>query len=228
MTETDGRRIYAIGDIHGCLDALTEMMGRVHADLAANPHDAPLVVFIGDYLDRGPDSRGVVDLLLTLEAGELPTVFLLGNHDAMLLDYLGDPAHRATHKYHWFDAALGGDKTVASYGVPGADPTKPEAVHAKVAAAVPPKHVDFINRAALHHEVGGYLFVHAGIRPYVPLQDQTREDLIWIRDPVLLDPGPHPHIVVHGHTVVPRVEHHGNRIAIDTGAVFSGVLSCIL
>ncbi|MEM9229585.1 MAG: metallophosphoesterase family protein [Pseudomonadota bacterium] len=228
MPNTAGHRVYAIGDIHGCLAEFAEVIARVRTDLENHPHPQPLLVLIGDYIDRGPDSRGVMDALITLEQAALPTVFLIGNHDAMLLDYLSDPVEWASQKYHWFHAALGGDKTVASYGVADADPYDPAAVQSAIRAAVPDTHREFLERATLYKVVGDYLFVHAGIRPGIPLEDQVRDDLIWIRDPFLLESGPHPHIIVHGHTVVPRVQHHHNRIAIDTGAVFGGTLSCLV
>ncbi len=228
MTATDGRRIYAIGDIHGCIDELDRVVGEVRNDLSTRPHADPLLVFLGDYTDRGPDSRGVIETLISLEAEPLPTVFLMGNHDERFLGYLDDPAAMTTSKYHWLQAAIGGGQTLASYGIYGADAAQPAAGHEAFRAAVPQAHVDFLRRLQLSRIVGNYLFVHAGIRPGVALADQEQADLIWIRDEFLHHTEPHEHIVVHGHTPVHRVENHGNRIAVDTGAVFGRHLSCVV
>ena len=228
MTTTDGRRLYAFGDVHGCLGALTHMIALAREDLVHTPHPRPVFVFVGDYVDRGPDSRGVLEALIGLEQADINTVFLLGNHDQMMLDYLTDPRAALTDKYHWLHSRLGGDTTLASYGVPDADPHDPDKTQAAFRAAVPQAHLDFLARAQLFFEAGSYAFVHAGIRPGVPLAMQSKQDLIWIRDPFLYETAPHDHIVVHGHTPVDQVEHHGNRIAIDTGAVFGGHLTCLV
>ncbi len=226
---TENRRIYAIGDIHGCLGALTNRWADIHADLAARPHPSPLVIFLGDYTDRGPSSRDVLDQLITYrDQPDIETIFLFGNHDKQFLDYLQDPLVWVTDRYHWFHTPLGGAVTLASYGVANASPEDPAATHAEFVKRVPQPHIDFLKAAQLTHQLGKYLFVHAGIRPGIPLAEQDPNDLIWIRSPFLEDPGDHGHIVVHGHTVVEKVEHHGNRIAIDTGAVFGGTLSCLV
>ena len=185
MTDlTEGRRIYAIGDIHGRLDLLTAMIARIRADLAARPHPHPLVVFLGDYIDRGPEVRGVVEALIALAADPLPTRFLLGNHDSYVRAYLDDPDWY-DRTYHWLHENMGGNATLASYGVPGASWGRPEATRAAFAAAFPAEHMAFIDACELMIPLGGYLFVHAGIRPGVPLEAQARDDLIWIREPFL-------------------------------------------
>ncbi len=228
MLNTAGRRIYAIGDIHGCIDDLTAMLTLIDLDLAADPTSHPLLIFVGDYTDRGPNSRAVIDALIQVQHGPIPAVFLLGNHDQMFLDYLVDPTAPATAKYHWLEAPLGGGATLASYGVPGADPMNPEATCKAFAAAVPSGHRAFLEQASLWFSLGSYAFVHAGIRPGVPLQQQAKQDLIWIRDPFLRHAKPHDSIVVHGHTPVREIEHHDNRINIDTGVVFGRRLSCLV
>jgi serine/threonine protein phosphatase 1 len=225
---TEGDRIYAVGDIHGRRDLLTALLARIRADLAARPHPRPRLVFLGDYVDRGPDSRGVIDTLIALRAdGDLPTDCLLGNHDAYVLAYLRDPDWRELTR-NWLNDNLGGSATLASYGVPDARLARPAAAHDAFAAAFPPAHLAFLEGCQLLLPIGGYLFVHAGIRPDVALDAQDREDLIWIREPFLTSRADFGRKVVHGHTIVPAVEHHPNRIAVDTGAVRSGVLSCLL
>lgn len=224
---TEGRRIYAIGDVHGLRTLLEAMLDRIRADLAARPHPNPQVIFLGDFCDRGPDTRGVYDRLLVEEAGELPTIFLLGNHDSYIPAYLRDPDWY-DRTYHWLNPAMGGNVTLASYGVRGATDENPRATRDAFAAALPPAHLAFIGRARTWHRIGGYVFAHAGIRPGVPMEKQSRDDLIWIRQGFLDTTRDFGFKVVHGHTIVPMVEHHPNRIAVDTGAFRTGVLSCLV
>jgi serine/threonine protein phosphatase 1 len=224
---TDGHRIYAVGDIHGRRDLLIAMIARIRADLAARPHPHPLLIFLGDYVDRGPDSRGVIDTLIGLEEGDLPTAFLLGNHDRYVQAYLDDPEWYDL-TFHWLADPLGGAQTLASYGVAGASPARPAASREPFAAAFPDSHRAFLDSAALWVRRGGYVFVHAGIRPGIPLEKQDPEDLIWIREPFLTTTADFGFKVVHGHTIAPAVEHHRNRIAVDTGAFRTGVLSCVV
>jgi serine/threonine protein phosphatase 1 len=224
---TEARRLYVVGDIHGRLDLLTEMLARIRADLAARPHPEAELIFLGDYMDRGPESRGVLEALIALKAGQLPTTFLLGNHDSYVREYLHDPDWY-DRTYHWLHDNMGGNATLASYGVPDAGRASAAASHAAFAAAFPDAHMAFLDACGLYRRVGGYLFVHAGIRPGVPLEAQTRDDLIWIREPFLTSTADFGLKVVHGHTIVPAVEHHPNRIAIDTGAVRTNVLSCLV
>ena len=224
---TEGQRLYVIGDIHGRLDLLTTLVARISTDLSARPHPAPKLIFLGDYVDRGPDSSGVIETLMALRDGPVPTAFLLGNHDAYVLAYLND-AEWFDLANHWLHPSLGGWATLASYGVLGADPLQPAATHGAFVMAFPPEHLDFLEACALTLRIGGYLFVHAGIRPGVPLEAQDRYDLIWIREPFLSSTADFGFKVVHGHTIVPMVEHHPNRIAIDTGAVRTDRLSCLV
>ncbi|MFO1209527.1 MAG: metallophosphoesterase family protein [Amaricoccus sp.] len=228
MTDlTEGQRIYAIGDIHGRLDLLTDVLDHIRADLAARPHPRPLVVFLGDYVDRGPEVRGVIEALMAVKAGPLPARFVLGNHDNYVLAYLKDP-HWYDETYNWLRENLGGNATLASYGVPEAASQAAAAAREAFAAGFPADHLAFIESCELWFRIGGYVFVHAGIRPGVPLAAQEREDLIWIREPFLNSRADFGFKVVHGHTIVPAVEHHPNRIAVDTGAVKTGILSCLL
>ncbi|QHQ37242.1 serine/threonine protein phosphatase [Algicella marina] len=221
--------MYAIGDIHGSIDELGSLWANIQADLSARPHDAPLVVFLGDYTDRGRDSRGVVEQLIAWrDDTALETRFIYGNHDHCFLTYLSEPLTKSTPTLHWLNPRMGGDKTLASYGIADCSDEDPLAAHPAFTAAVPRQHVTFLRTAERMIRVGSYLFVHAGIRPNVPLPEQEETDLIWIRAPFLDDKTDHGFIVVHGHTPVKEVEHHGNRIAVDTGAVFGGLLSAVV
>lgn len=223
---TEGQRIYAIGDIHGRRDLLEAVIGRVRADLAARPHERPRLVFLGDYVDRGPDSRGVIERLLAFDVGPLAADFLLGNHDALALAFLGDPEDDLG-RLHWLYSGIGGRATLRSYGV-DADEVDLGRLHAAFVEAFPPAHRGFLERCRRVLPIGGYFFVHAGVRPGVPLDAQDRDDVIWIREPFLSSAFDFGAKIVHGHTMVPHVEHHPNRIALDTGAVRTGVLSCVV
>jgi serine/threonine protein phosphatase 1 len=211
-----GRRVYAIGDIHGCADRLFALHDAIAEDLARRPIEAPLLLHIGDYIDRGADSAGVI---ARLAAGPplpgVPTVNLLGNHEQTMIDALsGDRAAGTDWLYQ------GGRAALESWGV---DPNAPKESWAD---CVPAAHLAFARSLALSHQEGGYLFVHAGVRPGVALEAQTREDLLRIRQPFLFTEADFGAVVVHGHTPVkaPVVRH--NRIGIDTGAVFDGPLTC--
>jgi serine/threonine protein phosphatase 1 len=224
---TEGHRIYAVGDTHGRLDLLSDVIARIRADLAARPHPRARLIFLGDYIDRGPDSRGVIEALIALKAGDLPASFLLGNHDSYVRPYLHDPDWY-DRSYHWLHDNMGGHATLASYGVRDASFARPAATRDAFAAAFPAAHLAFLDACELWVRVGGYVFVHAGIRPGVPLERQDRDDLIWIRQGFLESRADFGFKVVHGHTIAPAVEHHPNRIAIDTGAVRTGNLSCLV
>jgi serine/threonine protein phosphatase 1 len=224
---TEGRRIYAIGDIHGRLDLLRETLDRIRLDLVRRPHRHPLVVCLGDYMDRGPACRGVLEALIELRDSGLPARFLLGNHDSYVGAYLHDPDWY-DRTYHWLHDAMGGGATLESYGVPDASDAHPAATRDAFAAAFPAAHMAVLDACELGFQLGGYFFVHAGIRPGVPLDAQDRDDLIWIREPFLSSAADFGVKVVHGHTIVPQVEHHPNRIAVDTGAFRTGRLSCLL
>ena len=213
-----GRRVYAIGDIHGCADQLATLHAAIAEDLARRPVAAPLLVHIGDYVDRGPDTRGVIERLCA--GNPLPgveTVNLLGNHENTMMEALGGERAAATD---WLFA--GGRPTLVSYGV---DPDGPRDAWR---GAVSERHLAFLHGLALMHREGGYAFVHAGVRPGVALEAQARDDLLRMRQPFLYSEADFGAVVVHGHTPVkhPVVRH--NRIAIDTGAVFGGKLTCLV
>ncbi|MEZ5713883.1 MAG: metallophosphoesterase [Paracoccaceae bacterium] len=218
------RPIYAIGDIHGQLGQLDTALTRIEADGGAEA----TVVFLGDFCDRGADSRGVIDRLIEGRDQGRDWVFLKGNHDRMFRLFMADyPQNddRLLVGYHWLHERIGGLATLASYGVEVAAGARIYQVHAAARAAVPPEHIAFLDGLRPFHQAGGLLFVHAGIRPGVPLAEQHEDDLIWIREEFLLDPVAHPWLVVHGHTHVDTAEHRGNRVNLDTGAGYGAPLS---
>ncbi len=221
---TDPRvRVAAIGDIHGRSDLLTRLEPLL--DAAARDPDRVLIeVYLGDYIDRGPGSRAVIERLVSRAARrDRITIHLGGNHEAMLLAALSDDAAFL----HWLDN--GGRTTLLSYGIsPQRAAGAPAATRAALAAALPPDHLAFLRalRVSFHH--GGFFFTHAGVRPGVPLAAQASDDLIGIREPFLSAQGGLGAVVVHGHTPVREPVFRANRIGIDTGAYVTGVLTCLL
>ncbi len=216
--------IYAIGDIHGQLDGLRRALDAIAADRAREGAEAARLVLVGDLVDRGPDSAGVVDLLAGLARDDHRTVVLKGNHDAMLAEFLAErPGRWSVNRY--LGGNVGGMETLRSYGIDTGGSAR--TLHDAAVEAVPEAHRTFLAKMPLTHESGECLFVHAGIRPGVPLAKQEPDDLMWIRESFLLDRRDHGALVVHGHTPVPQVEHHGNRLAIDTGAAWGGPVSAV-
>ncbi len=221
----DGRRIYAIGDIHGRADLLREIHGMIRGDAeAAGDGKATVVVHLGDYVDRGPRSREVVDMLLA-PAGGVESVCLKGNHEDLMLAFLDGREDGRMWLHN------GGAATLASYGVPmidyAGDDMRAQARRA-LADHLPAAHDDFLRGLKLMHLEGDYLFVHAGVRPGVDLARQDESDLIWIRDAFLDATEDYGKIIVHGHSIRPEVELMPNRIGIDTGAFRSGRLTCLV
>lgn len=216
-----GRRVYAIGDIHGCLDKLVDLHFRIARDLAIAPARDSVLVHLGDYIDRGRDSAEVVRLLsgATLAAPVSRRVDLMGNHEAMMLAALDGVPEAAGQ---WVDN--GGDHTLRSWGVADPYAIRP----AEWRARVPADQLAWVRALALTHREGDYLFVHAGLRPGVSIRGQSRDDLLWIREPFLSDTAPREAVVVHGHTPVKSPEVRPNRINIDTGAVMGGRLTCLV
>ncbi len=213
-----GRRIYAIGDIHGCADRLLHLHQEIAEDLAQRPVEAPLLVHIGDYVDRGPDSAAVVRRLACGEP--LPgvaTVNLVGNHEETMLHALDGERAAATD---WLFS--GGREALASWDI------EPNSPRDGWLPALPPTDVAFLRGLALWHREGDYLFVHAGLRPGVPLDEQARQDMLTIRQPFLTYEQSFGMVVVHGHTPTSKPMVKANRIGIDTGAVFGGRLTCLV
>jgi serine/threonine protein phosphatase 1 len=213
-----GRRVYAIGDIHGCAEQLDALHAQIAADLAARPVPEPVLVHVGDYVDRGPDTAGVI---ARLAAGSpipgVATVNLLGNHENTMLEALSGERAAATD---WLFA--GGRPSLESYGV---DPDSPRETWP---AHIPPEHIAFLRGLKLMHREGGYVFVHAGVRPGTPLEQQARDDMLRMRQPFLYSEIDFGAVVVHGHTPVKHAVVKHNRIAIDTGAVFGGPMTCLV
>jgi diadenosine tetraphosphatase ApaH/serine/threonine PP2A family protein phosphatase len=217
-------RLYVIGDIHGCSDLLDQMVGEITQDLAVRPAADSLVITVGDYVDRGPDSRGVVERLL---GNPFPTRFiaLRGNHEVLLDGFLRKPQ---TAPY-W--QRLGGIQTLQSYGVLVRNLTGgEECVEAAraLAQAIPVAHFDFLASLRNSLAVGKYFICHAGVRPGVPLDQQTEADLLWIREPFLSSRTDFGKIIVHGHTPAQQPELLQNRINVDTGAFMTGRLTCVV
>ena len=218
--------VYAVGDLHGRLDLLCEIEERILEDAAAREAARKVVVYLGDYVDRGPDSSGVLDHLTAAPLKNFESVYLMGNHEAMMLEFLraGDVAALT-----WF--MNGADETLASYGIDTAalrDAERPfEEMRRALLEALPATHRSFLDGLKRWHREGDYLFVHAGIRPGRTIEEQDPEDLIWIREPFLNNRDPLGCGVVHGHSPAPVPVERSNRIGLDTGAVYGGVLTAV-
>ena len=219
-----GRRVYCIGDIHGRADLLLQLHAMILSDTAGY-EGRRIVVYLGDYIDRGQQSRQVIELLLEQSLPGFESVFLLGNHEHSMLGFIDSPQVYAG----WL--SFGGRETLNSYGIPVAYiPTIGEVpqLAEHLDRNLPDTHRAFIQNCASEWRCGSYYFVHAGIRPGVALDSQTLEDQLWIRDEFLSSTMNHGAIVVHGHSISTQAELLPNRIGIDTGAFMSGVLTCLV
>jgi serine/threonine protein phosphatase 1 len=218
-----GSRIYAIGDIHGRLDLLDEMQELIRFDARSSSATRFVIVYLGDYIDRGPSSREVIDRLLDDPLGDFERIHILGNHEEIMLKFLdhgvlGGP---------WF--THGARETYMSYGLDAPQPTDElafPAARAALRARLPARHRAFLDGLAVSHREGDYLFVHGGVRPGVALDAQDPHDLIWIRHEFLDSEADFGVCVVHGHTPEPAPTLKRNRIGLDTGAWRTGTLSC--
>ncbi len=221
-----GNRVYAIGDIHGCLAPLRRLHDLIRAHAADQPAARNVVVYLGDYVDRGPDSRGVIDTLRAEPLAGFEAVYLKGNHEASLLQFLEDEQIGP----QWF--AYGGIATLSSYGVDtprsATDMAGLHRTRNDFAKNLPTEHLDFFRRLRTMHIEDDYLFVHAGLRPGLPIEQQTSEDLLWIRDEFLRSNAEFGKIVVHGHSISETPTIRRNRIGIDTGAFAGGPLTCLV
>lgn len=219
----DETRVYAVGDVHGRIDLLEGVLSRIDADRASAPPDRIVEIFIGDYVDRGPSSRAVLDRLAQ-RVQTHGTVLLRGNHEALLLAFLSDPTILA----EW--QRLGGLQTLLSYGLKppiSASTAQQIELAAEFRRTIPDAHKKLLRNMPRSFVCGDFLFVHAGLRPGVPIAEQKEQDLLWIREDFLLSKAHFGKFVVHGHTPVVEPDLHSNRINIDTGAYATGRLTCI-
>ncbi|MDD2325265.1 MAG: metallophosphoesterase family protein [Alphaproteobacteria bacterium] len=219
-------RIYVVGDIHGRLDLLTRLLAMVEADAIQHESKIKKLVFLGDYIDRGLDSRGVLERLTKPFAERMEPLFLRGNHDDRMVRFLDGHFEVVSS---WLQ--YGGIATFASYGVnatAGIPQSKLPALREELKAKVPAAHQDFLNSTLFAASFGDYYFVHAGVNPTLDLEEQRPADQMWIRDVFLDSPVDFGKIIVHGHTIVAEPENRPNRIAIDTGAFASGTLTCLV
>jgi serine/threonine protein phosphatase 1 len=222
----EGHRVYAVGDIHGRADLLDRLIGQVTDDINANRPDQAHLILLGDYIDRGLDSRGVLERLSRPAEGPFGTICLKGNHEDSLLRFLDD----VSVGHGWL--RYGGLATLVSYGISRpdgmAEDTFLDHAQEQLRQRLPPRHLAFLRRLKLQVRVGDYQFVHAGVRPGVSLDRQDPDDLIWIREEFLQSGTDHGAVIVHGHSITeePHIQH--NRIGIDTGAFATGRLTCLV
>ena len=211
-----GRRVYAIGDVHGCLAQLRQLHAAIADDLARRPPASAVLVHLGDYIDFGPDSAGVVELLSAgAPVAGLPTINLMGDHERTALNALSGDGAAATDWLH-----VGGEAALRSWGIFAMT------ARGKWRSVIPAEHLAWLEALAIDHREGDYLFVHAGVRPGVPLKRQAEDDLLGIRQSFLASEQDFGHIVVHGHSTTPSPLIRPNRISIDTGAGHGGKLTC--
>lgn len=220
-----GTRVYAVGDIHGRADLLGRILDAVRAEAAAAPGLRHILVPLGDYVDRGPDSAQVVACLADLDLPGVEVRCLRGNHEDFLLEFLVSPLTALA----WL--VNGGARTLESYGVEAPElldfPAVTESA-SRLGAVLPAHHRDFLARLPASLRIGDYLFVHAGIRPGVALDRQSAKDMLWIGDAFVRSEADHGAVIVHGHTISPEVAFRPNRIGIDTGAFASDRLTCLM
>lgn len=219
-----GSRAYAIGDVHGCLGQLEALLAMIEADDRGRPTAKTFIVLLGDLVDRGPDSRGVLEFLLNYAPDFARPVFLMGNHEEFFLNVVDGDVELVAN---WL--TYGGRECAESYGISEGwmlNASSQGIVH-EFYRRVPRAHVDFVRGFGDSFRFGDYLFVHAGLRPGVALEDQRSKDMRWIREGFLDDRTDHGVVVVHGHTIVPAPEERPNRIGIDTGAYKGGALTAL-
>ncbi len=220
-------RVYAIGDVHGQRGRLAELHAKIAADSEGTPQTRRVIVHVGDYVDRGPDTAGVLDLLIEGPPTGFTGICLKGNHEDFVLRFLdGDLEAGAS----WI--AFGGDATLRSYGIDASscwpDYTELTDWQGQLSDRFPASHRRFLDSLALSHIEGDYAFVHAGVRPGRPFADQTATDLMWIRQEFHDSTEDHGYVIVHGHSVVTTPQNLANRIGIDTGAGYGEMLTAVV
>jgi len=234
-TAPPGTRLYAVGDIHGCLlelNALLDMIDQ-EAESATLAGDVfgdsggslkPAIICLGDYIDRGPDSKGVLNRLIELQSNDIETIFLKGNHEAAMLDFMAAPK-RHQEWLHW-----GGAETLESYGLEKVWYRDEEDLAAELSIRMPSEHRDFMETLELTHIAGDFIFVHAGLKPGVAIDEQKEQDLIWIRSEFHSTPSEQrpDKVVIHGHHPVKKPQDHGWRVNVDTGACWSSMLTAVV
>lgn len=216
--------IYAIGDLHGQVAEFERALSLIESDGGKDAR----IVFLGDYVDRGPDSRGLIERLIAGHDAGRDWITLLGNHDRMFAWFMEDTPRHDPHLllgFHWLHDRLGGVETLRSYGVEFEGQIRLENLHAMAKAAVPLSHLTFLRDLVLMHQTPDLAFVHAGIRPGFPLNEQNANDLVWIRKTFHDHTGAHPKLIVHGHTPVSQATHYGNRVNLDTGAGYGNAVA---
>lgn len=219
-----GKRAYAVGDIHGCLDETKRLLSLIDADNENRSSAETYIVFLGDLIDRGPASRGVIELMMDFPYAFAEPLFIMGNHEEMMVrGLMGEPELLPGWLEH------GGFTCAESYGVPRShlQGQEPDAMEHILRSAIPKSHAEFLKSFLEYVQFGDYLFTHAGIRPGVPLEQQSARELRWIRGPFLDYEGDHGVVVVHGHTVNDEIVVKPNRIGVDTGAYKTGRLSAL-
>ena len=220
--------IYAIGDIHGHLDKLDEALARIHTDGGADA----MVVFVGDYVDRGAQSMGVIQRILDGQSSGKNWITLKGNHDRMFELFMQSPPQHDPHLLlgmDWFNDRIGGIATLKSYDIeiePGVSRT--DQIHIQALERVPTAHIAFLKGLKTHYLVADTVFVHAGIRPEISLNAQTETDLLWIRQEFHDYQDDHEYLIIHGHTPLQNITHYGNRVNIDGGSAYGRELTPIL
>ena len=218
-----GLRLFAIGDIHGCVDQLNKLLSLIEQDLSENPVQRSKVVFLGDYVDRGPENKHVIDTLISLDRGEMDCVFLLGNHDERMIKFIEDPELVWDAMMRW-----GGVQTLASYGVVAEPGESEESISVRFATQVPAEHFQFLRSFKHFYVQDDFYFCHAGVRPGISLANQSDHDLIWIRDAFRLHKEQFEKVIVHGHTPQKNPEVESNRINVDTKCYETGVLTALV
>ncbi len=222
----EGERLYAIGDIHGRVDLLDRLMAGIERDMRSFDGERIRLIFLGDYVDRGPTSRQTVDRLLEIKKAYPHVRFIMGNHEEALLNFIHDPSGGEA----WLD--FGGVETLDSYGIPlptpRSSPAALEAARDALEQALPIRHLRFFETLSLSVCYGDYFFVHAGVRPGIALDAQDRADLLWIRDEFLTADWAPGKVIVHGHTPGERPQLARWRIGVDTGAYATGRLTAVV